>query len=790
MSFANPLPWWALALIVAAAGLVAWLAYNRRTLPSSRRWALVALRFTILLALTVFLLRPVARGTDADARDAVVPILVDTSRSMSIEDAGAGARRIDRARQILVDRLLPGLGSQFHVEVLGFGERVSPTAPAALSAAARRSDVEGALAGVRERYRGRAVAGIILLSDGGDTSGAGERAAEGGPPIYAVGVGARVPVKDREILGVTAAEAILDDSRVDLAVSAVSHGFGNVPIELRLLENGRPIDVRRVTPAADGSPVRAVFQVSPGRGASTVYTVETPVAADELVPENNARSALVQPPSRPRRVLLVEGAPGFEHSFLKRAWASDPGLEIDSVVRKGRNEQGADTFYIQAAQSRSDSLASGYPATREALFRYDALVLANVEGHQFSRSQLEATRSFVSERGGGLLVLGARSFLRQGLAGTTLEDVLPLDFNERGSAALDGDVRGGAALDGNVRGSAALDANVRGSAAPDRSSSSRSALDSGEGGGEGMAAKGVNRVSLTAAGASHPVMQLAAGADDSRKRWEAVPALASIAPLGGPRPGASVLAVTSGPGGTPRALVAVQRFGEGRSMVFTGEASWRWRMLLPAADRVFDTFWKQALRWLALPAADPIQLSVAPGAGPGDTVRLTVGVRDAGFKPVNNATVDVRVTSPDGRVESLRAVPETKRGPDTGKGNDGHFVATARPEHAGVYKISADVRQGTTSVGTASTSVLVGGADMEMADPRLNQAFFERLAAASGGRVLSEDQLPGLAAMLKAALPGAALAVRRDLWHTGWSFAAILMLLGGEWMLRRRWGLR
>ena len=97
------------------------------------------------------------------------------------------------------------------------------------------------------------------------------------------------------------------------------------------------------------------------------------------MPENNARSALVQPPARSRRVLLVEGAPGFEHSFLKRAWAADPGLEVDSVVRKGQNEQGRDTFYIQAAQSRSDALRNGYPPRPEDLFRYDALVLANVE---------------------------------------------------------------------------------------------------------------------------------------------------------------------------------------------------------------------------------------------------------------------------------------------------------------------------------------------------------------------------------------------------------------------------
>lgn len=738
MSFAHPLPWWALALVVAAAALVAWLAYGRRTLPRPRRAVLVALRFITLLALVVFVLRPVASGVDADAHDAVVAILVDTSRSMGIEDAAGGDRRIERARRILVDRLLPALGQQFHVEVLGFGDGVALVKPDALSATARRSDVEGALAAVRERYRGRAVAGVILLSDGGDTSGAGERVAGDGPPIYAIGVGSPVAGRDREILGVTAAETILDDSRVDLAVSAVSHGLGNTPFELRLLENGRPIDVRRVTPAAEGSPVREVFQVSPPRGAPTVYTVETPVAAGELVPENNARRVLVQPPSRARRVLLVEGAPGFEHSFLKRAWAADSGLEVDSVVRKGRDEQGADTFYIQAAQSRSDSLAAGYPATREALFRYDALVLANVEAHQFTRAQLEATRSFVGDRGGGLLVLGARSFLRQGLAGTTLEDVLPLELNERGG----GDVVPAAS------------------------------------------AAGVNRVSLTAAGEAHPVMQLAAGADDTRKRWEAVPALAAIAPLGGPRPGASVLAVTSGPGGTPRALVAVQRFGEGRSLVFTGEASWRWRMLLPATDRAYDTFWKQALRWLALPAADPIQLSPPAGAAPGDTLPLRVLARNAAFEPLKNVTVDVRVTSPDGRIESLRAAPDTSRG------GEGHHLAHVRPEHAGVFKLSAEVRQGSTLIGTANAAVLVGGADLEMTDPRMNQAFFERLAAASGGHVLSEDQLTGLPGMLKEAVPGAELAVRRDLWHTGWSFTAILMLLGSEWILRRTWGLR
>jgi hypothetical protein len=398
-------------MVVAGATLIAWLAYRRFATSRPQRYALIALRTVALLAIVVFLMRPVVRTTEPDARAVVVPVLVDLSRSMGIEDV-EGTPRIDRARQFLTQTLLPALSTRFAVEIIGFGDDVAPVTTDKLTATARQSDLQGALAAMRDRYRGRAIPGIVLLSDGGDTAGTADRVAAESPPVYAFGMGAPQVAQDREVLSVTAAEAVLDDSRVDLAVSAVSHGAAATdPIELRLLENGRPIEVRRVTPAADGTPVQAGFQVAPGRGGPTVYTVEIPASPGELVPENNSRSALVQPPSRSRRVLLVEGAPGFEHSFLKRAWSADSGLEVDSVVRKGRNEQGRDTYYIQAAQSRSDALRDGYPPKPEDLFRYDALVLANVEAHQLSRSQLEATRAFVAQRGGGLLVLGARSFL-------------------------------------------------------------------------------------------------------------------------------------------------------------------------------------------------------------------------------------------------------------------------------------------------------------------------------------------------------------------------------------------
>jgi hypothetical protein len=56
--------------------------------------------------------------------------------------------------------------------------------------------------------------------------------------------------------------------------------------------------------------------------------------------------------------------------------------------------------------------------------------------------------------------------------------------------------------------------------------------------------------------------------------------------------------------------------------------------------------------------------------------------------------------------------------------------------------------------------------------------------------VIAEGESAALLEALTAGVPAATLAVRRDLWHNAWSFAAIILLLGAEWILRRRWGLR
>lgn len=736
--FAVSYPWWVLLLLAAATAAAAWGFYAGAIVPLSprRRAVLVGLRALTLLFLVACLLRPVRVVPPDTASDAVVPVLVDVSRSMRLADTGTP--RIDVARDLLERHVRPALDRRFRTELWTFGDALEPMeAGAAPAADARRSDLSGALRAIRERYRQRRMAAVVVISDGGDT-GAEEAAGAadaGAVPVYAIGVGARRPPADVEVTDVSAGEAAHADSSVDITVAAVSRG-STAPFDLRVLENGRPIDLRRVTPEADGSPVRAVFTVSPPRETPTLYTVEIPSTAGELVLDNNRRSVLVEPPARRRRVLMVEGAPGFEHSFIKRALAADPGIELDSVVRKGRDARGAATYFVQAAARSAPRLTTGFPQERAALYGYDAVMLANMEADAFSRPQLEMLAAFVDERGGGVLLLGAKSFVQQGFAGTALEPVLPVGLTDRGNGVM----------------------RVAQRAEP------------------GLA------VSLTPDGEVHPVMRIgAAGEGDLEKRWRAVPPLAGVAALGALRPGAQALALVHAADG-PRPLVAVQRYGQGRSMVFAGEASWRWRMRLPSEDRTHELFWRQAVRWVSAAAPDPVTVASLAPMAPGDGAAVAVDVRNEEFAPIADAEVRLTVTRPGGATQEVQA-----RLTDA---QTGRYAGDLRFDQSGVYRISAGASRGGQPLGRAVRAVLVGGADLEMADPRLNEEVLRRLAIASGGGYVAADEAAGLPALLAAAAGQPSAPRLEELWHNAWIFVGVILLLGAEWVLRRRWGLR
>jgi hypothetical protein len=204
-------------------------------------------------------------------------------------------------------------------------------------------------------------------------------------------------------------------------------------------------------------------------------------------------------------------------------------------------------------------------------------------------------------------------------------------------------------------------------------------------------------------------------------------------------------------------------------------------MMRPATDLSYETIWRQLARWVTAGAAAPVAIAPLTPTVPGVTERIAMTVRDAGFAPIANAEVSLAVTAPNGESRMLT--------PALSSPQQGRYTVAARFDQPGVYRLDATAARGGARLGTASRQVLVGGADLEMADPRLNEAVLQRLAAETKGHYLPAERAGELPSLLRQSRVAAGTPEQRDLWHNGWSFLGLVALLGAEWMLRRRAGL-
>jgi hypothetical protein len=205
-------------------------------------------------------------------------------------------------------------------------------------------------------------------------------------------------------------------------------------------------------------------------------------------------------------------------------------------------------------------------------------------------------------------------------------------------------------------------------------------------------------------------------------------------------------------------------------------------MQLPSSDRTHELFWRQVARWLASATPDQVSSASLAPIVPGASEQLSVEVRDKAFEPVRDAAVTMRVTLPGGEVRDVR--------PTLADAKTGRYTGQTRFEQPGVYRVVAEARRGSEVIGTSQQWVLAGAADLELADPRLNEDVLRRVSRASGGRYLEASDLSRLTSLLSSMSAEPPPPRLQELWHNIWIFMAVVALLGAEWWLRRRWGLR
>ncbi len=725
--------WLLVLLIVMSAAALAVLMRMRaaRAAAPMRLWRvglLWLLEVVGIAMLLVLLWRPALVVSELKPRQNIVAILVDDSRSMSLSENGS--TREQQAVQALQAGTLTELQRKFQTRLYRLDTgitRVEDTT-ALRDAQAPATHIGTGLQQLVTQTADLPVGAIVLLSDGGDNAGGIDRDVleslrNRRLPVYTVGFGRESIDQDVEIEDVVVASRTLAGSRLSATVKIQQHGLTGRKSTLTVRDGKQLLTSREVSFGPDGrvQTQNLLFNVGVA-GAKTLQFAVSPLAS-ETNRANNTLTRLVYAEPEPRRILYFEGEPRWEYKFIRRAADDDPMIQLASMLRTTENK-----IYRQGVANPQE-LADGFPTRAQDLFGYQALIIGSVDAGYFTPAQQQLIHDFVDRRGGGLLFLGGRQALAEGIwGGSQTADLLPVTLPET------------------------------------RETFHRDPAT----------------VSLTPIGEDSVICRLVDEPAANLEQWRKLPYLMDYQDPGKPKPGAAVLAQMHASDRTMPLLVT-ENYGRGRSAVLATGGTWRWKMSLPLADNSHDLFWQQLLRWLAADTRGRLIGSVRDLTLFDDgQARISAEVRDKEYRTAADVSVTAHIIGPGGVSASVELNPVPN--------SPGRFQADWSAPASGLYVAEMTARHGSEEIGSdvATFQRLDGVA--ESFHTEQNRSLLETLAATTGGRYVQPGDLPALAREIPYSRAGIVSRETHDLWNMPIVFVLLLLLRSGDWLLRRKWG--
>ncbi len=711
------LPW--LLLVVAVAG-IAWALLRRRgagTIPQLVTLGLLQLGMIALVVLV--LMQPALRTEQLKPGENVVALVADRSASMAY---GTGPSRLDVARDNLLEAVAD---SEVTPQLFALADRAESTEDlSTVQPDGAATSIGDALIDIIGGARAQSLAAVILASDGVDTTGgvSAEQLAEiaaFGVPVHTIGVGRERIPEDIELVQVVTPDKALPNSTVTARV-AIRHDAGG-DARVRVYDGDELLATELVQLADNATLTTAPISIDLRDAGYHRLQFSIDGQDEEQERRNNERSALVKVEEQEFRVLYFEGEPRWEYKFMRRALDPEGDIRLATLLRVSPNK-----FYRQGLDS-AEQLENGFPAEREQLFGYDAVIIGSVEAASLSEAQLDNIEAFVSERGGSLLMLAGPNGLGNGGWGqSAIADLLPTRLPAS-----------------NVDSFARVKAPV----------------------------------ALTPQGADADMLRLANTRDENREAWSALPAVADYQATGQLKPAAmALLNVETSTGSEP--LLVTQPYGRGQVYVLATGGTWRWQMSMPLEDLSHEMFWRQLLR--AMVASAPPGISLAVDATHGESeVRLRAEFRDESFLPLDNIGVSVVVSHEDGDSLTIDMLPSAEEA--------GVYTADAPLDQSGSWYFEAIAERDGEAVHVARASVYSESGQAEHFNIRRNAALLQRLSEATGGRYFDAGNLDGMTDLLRYSAAGITEQILRPIWNAPAIFLGLLLLKLGEWLLRRRW---
>jgi hypothetical protein len=676
-----------------------------------------------------------------------IDVLVDASLSMETPDADGPSevRRQSSRWRKLVETITSDLAEEWsrdrELEFFRFGKDLNPLAGPSAFADVKPTDPEtrlgSAVVDVLKSKNRRLPAAVVLATDG--VSNAGSSVDE----AVAVARTAKVPIhsilfgSEKPPLNVRIAEVRLpprvfrgsDDATGNATIDSPSGVEGPVEIVVEAQRGEGPRATRvlskktvRLTPETPSANVPITFP--PAEVGRWEISVHVDVRPGEFRTDDNRASVVVEVVDRKSKVLLIAGASGREYQFLRSVLFRDKTVDLSVWLQPGRPGVSQD-----AAR-----LLTKFPEERADLFAYDVIVAVDPDWRAIGDQGIRNLTDWIATQSGGVILVAGPSYWTKLPPDSPVVAISPV--------------------------------------VPRRSVLETSNAPSTE----------LHPIVFTPEGEATRSLALDDDLNASKKSWSEFAGVFWTAAVERLKPGARLLASAmdapsrnqnSGDGGVP--LIASQFFGSGRVLYLGAGEFWRLRRI---DERLYERFWTQLVRHV--------------GEG-----RLLRGSRRGGFLfddrqiPYGN-DLPVKAFALDEQFQPLRAPKLTASASTTqGQreialepvvGQPGRFQGLLPTPPAGSVKLQLPLPAGVV----LEETLAVRESRTELDDVRIRRDILERLAAASGGKVIRPEAIHELTALLpKEAETTVLTSPPRSLWDRQWVVLLLVGLLGTEWIVRK-----
>ncbi|MDA7920204.1 hypothetical protein N9B73_00480 [Verrucomicrobiales bacterium] len=707
-------------MIVLVTAVFSFMIWKRNHFAAATGW-LEALRVLIVALVAITLNQPEWRETFKPDEKPVIAVLRDDSGSMTTEDivdpenpASVARSRASIAESLTTEESWNSLRENFELDIRSFASEDEGT------------DLSAAIDDVVEQFPG--LRGLVLISDGDWNTGdppsrAATRLRMSDTRVFTVPVGSETRLPDLAVTAFDAPTFGIVEKPVRLPFSLTNTLPREQSTTLTITTGTGETITKEVTIPAMGK-IRETILWTPKSVGDFELTLTLPEMTEERDKSNNQLTAPIAIRKEELKVLLIDTFPRWEYRYLRNALERDPGVEVSCLLfHPDIDALGGGPGYLEE-----------FPDPNK-LAEFDVIVLGDVGlmPNQLTETDVAALRRQVTTQASGLVLLPGFRGYQNSLVNTELEALFPV------------------------------------------------LLDPAQPRGWGSATPG--QFELTELGARSLLTRLEDTENTNARIWTNLPGFQWYAGVTRAKPGSEVLATHSSEtnrfGRIP--LIVTKTFGTGKILFMGTDGAWRWRK--GVEDKYHYRFWGQVARWMAyqrnMASDELMRLFYSPDRPQsGETLSLNANVMSVGGEPLQAATVIVQITSPTGKVESVRLQ-------SGGEEQWGLFTGAFEPDEPGDYQLLMTCAE---NGGTLETKIAVQGTSLEKIGFPARYDVLEEIARITKGEMFKNPDLEVIKAALSALPAPEPIERRLRIWASQWWIAMLVLLLTVFWIGRKATG--